>query len=541
MIAKRRTRPTKQEPHHRPARARGLGVTSVVALVAIAAVVTAVVATPHKSASATSVVIRVNSGGSAYRDSGGAQWSADTGFVGGTASITTAGIAGTDNDPLYRSERAAMTAYNFAVPNGTYHVKLKFAEIDFTAAGKRIFDVAAEGRPVVSGLDIFAAVGANHAYVREFDTTVSDGTINLGFHARVGVAQVSAVEVRSLTVSPQPSPSTTHPTSDSTTTQSTSGPTSTAPPVSTTTPGTSSTTSASARPPVGGGYVTACGTQLCSNGAPWQLYEGSINGRYNPASAVSLATSLRLNTLRLTDWLSRTSDPYDHAAWANVDAIIAEAGRQGVRIELNLSTYRNLLLRQGVNPYTADWTTFMRFVANRVNTVNHVRYGDDPTIALLSVVGEVPPLKDTNVSADQLVAFYRSVLAMWKSSAHQLTTPGGLLQLNWNSGIPWQRIFALPDGDVCAIHVYSSADQTVTVPNVSSFCDKLGKPWMVEEFGVNGSVGDVARAQGFQARYDLFRRYHAAAVGFWNLGNSANDVNGTGFPLTQSTVRSNAP
>jgi hypothetical protein len=486
------------------------------------------------------VAIRVNAGGPAYRDSGGTQWSADTGYVGGATSMTPSSIAGSNNDPLYRTERAGMTAYNFAVPNGTYHVKLKFAEIDVTAAGRRIFDVDAEGRQVISGLDIFAAVGANHAYAREFDTTVSDGTINLGFHAKVGVAQVSALEVRSISIRPQPSPShTTTPTTSHPTPPP--GPLTTPPPGPTTTQGTPSSTSSSPRPPVVGGYVTACGTQLCSNGAPWQLYEGSINGRHDAASAVSLAKSLKLNTLRLTDWLSRTANPYDPAAWANVDAIIAEAGRQSLRIELNLSTYRNLLLHAGVNPYTADWTPFMRFVANRVNTVNRVRYGDDPTIALLSVAGEVPALKDAKVSADQLVAFYRSVLADWKSSAHQLTTPGGLLQLNWNSGIPWQRIFALPDGDVCAIHVYSSGDQTVTVPNVSSFCSKLGKPWMVEEFGVNGSVGDAARAQGFQARYDRFRQYHAAAVGFWNLGNSANDVNGTAFPMTQAAVRRNAP
>jgi hypothetical protein len=45
-----------------------------------------------------------------------------------------------------------------------------------------------------------------------------------------------------------------------------------------------------------------------------------------------------------------------------------------------------------LDPYTvahrADWTQFMTFVANRVNTVSGLKYRNDPTILVVSIAGE---------------------------------------------------------------------------------------------------------------------------------------------------------
>ena len=54
-------------------------------------------------------------------------------------------------------------------------------------------------------------------------------------------------------------------------------------------------------------------------------------------------------------------------------------------MDKELETYRNLLATSGVNPYTADWRPFLDFVVNRRNSVTRIRYGDDPTIALVRV------------------------------------------------------------------------------------------------------------------------------------------------------------
>ncbi len=152
------------------------------------------------------VAIRVNVGGPAYTDVAGNAWSADTGFNTGNALAWPAGtaIAGTTDPALYRTERwdspgvPAMT-YSFAVPNGSYQVRLHFAENypPLFAVGQRVFDVQAEGVTAVTGLDVFAEAGARTALVKTFNVTVADGTLNLVFVHGIEDPFVNAIEVTS--------------------------------------------------------------------------------------------------------------------------------------------------------------------------------------------------------------------------------------------------------------------------------------------------------------------------------------------------------
>jgi hypothetical protein len=141
--------------------------------------------------------VRVNTGGGAYTDADGNVWSADTGFSGGSTSSTTASIAGTTDQPLYRNDRYGKTfAYNFSVPNGTYSVTLKFAENYWTAAGKRKFNVALNGTTVLSSFDIFAAAGAkNKAVDKTFTTSVTNGTLAIGFTTALDNAKIDAIQI----------------------------------------------------------------------------------------------------------------------------------------------------------------------------------------------------------------------------------------------------------------------------------------------------------------------------------------------------------
>src|SRR5205823_6210138 len=101
---------------------------------------TQVSATP---ASGVFTPIRVNSGGSAYSDSLGQAWSADTGFSAGGTFSTNALVTGTADPTLYQSERwnGATFQYQFTVPSGSYNVKLNYAAIFYTATGQRVFNV----------------------------------------------------------------------------------------------------------------------------------------------------------------------------------------------------------------------------------------------------------------------------------------------------------------------------------------------------------------------------------------------------------------
>jgi hypothetical protein len=84
------------------------------------------------------------------------------------------------------------------VPNGNYTVLLKFAEIYFTKAGQRIFNVAINGTQVLSNFDIVATTGAPlTALDKNFPVTVTNGTVNIQFIAGTAdLPKISAIEVR---------------------------------------------------------------------------------------------------------------------------------------------------------------------------------------------------------------------------------------------------------------------------------------------------------------------------------------------------------
>jgi hypothetical protein len=162
--------------------------------------------TPTPTPSATA--IRINSGGPSYTDSLGQVWSADQSFVNGTTQ-TDAGqaVAGTVDDPLYRSERYAATLkYQVPVANGTYEVTLYFAEMYFAAAGARVFNVSLEGQTVLQNFDIWAVAGKYAAVTRTYSIKVSDGVLNIVGTASVNNAKFSALEIRSSSGTSTPTP-----------------------------------------------------------------------------------------------------------------------------------------------------------------------------------------------------------------------------------------------------------------------------------------------------------------------------------------------
>jgi hypothetical protein len=72
--------------------------------------------------------------------------------------------------------------FSFPLTNGSYTVRLHFAEFTFTQAGQRRFDVEIEGNPQLQNFDIFAAAFARYrAVVRSFTVNVVDGVLEIEF------------------------------------------------------------------------------------------------------------------------------------------------------------------------------------------------------------------------------------------------------------------------------------------------------------------------------------------------------------------------
>jgi len=149
----------------------------------------------------------VNAGGSSYTNANGDVFAPDRaygvgsfGYLGASSTRTTkASIDGTDDDPLYQALRQGMTGYRFDVPDGTYSVDLRFAEIVAKKAGARVFSVSIEGQPVVSSLDVYREAGRNAALDRTFEVEVTDGHLDIAFTAQRGDQPiVSAILVTEL-------------------------------------------------------------------------------------------------------------------------------------------------------------------------------------------------------------------------------------------------------------------------------------------------------------------------------------------------------
>jgi hypothetical protein len=152
----------------------------------------------------TDALYRVNAGGREYVDPQGRRWEADSHFNDtGLGAAHYVEIAGTDLDPLYRTDRRAFVlpsrrplVYSFPVPPGRYRVRLHFAELDVDpAVGKTVFGVLLENVEVLSRLDIFAEVGRNTALIKEVETTVNIGDLDLSFRIIAGRPRINAIEI----------------------------------------------------------------------------------------------------------------------------------------------------------------------------------------------------------------------------------------------------------------------------------------------------------------------------------------------------------
>jgi beta-galactosidase len=152
--------------------------------------------------------IAINVGSNAdFTDERGVIWLADKpyefgswGFVGNDAKRIYSrppdpNILGTLSDPLFQTQVEGLRGYRVDVPDGAYAVELLFAERTFEDPGKRIFNVAINGKRVLDRLDLAAATGRNRAFMKRVDSEVRGG-LTVTFEAVVGEPVLSGILVR---------------------------------------------------------------------------------------------------------------------------------------------------------------------------------------------------------------------------------------------------------------------------------------------------------------------------------------------------------
>ena len=141
-----------------------------------------------------------------YVDRSGKLWNPDAYFTGGTAVRSSVQHIWRTQDPaIYRSSRQGDFSYDIPLKPGIYELRLHFAETYYGpedpgggGEGSRIMNVAANGKPLISGLDVVAdASGGRTADVRVFSdiSPAQDGVLHLAFSSATGRGMISAIEI----------------------------------------------------------------------------------------------------------------------------------------------------------------------------------------------------------------------------------------------------------------------------------------------------------------------------------------------------------
>jgi hypothetical protein len=105
-------------------------------------------------------------------------------------------ISGAADPAVYRDQRCGLTGYRLRVPKGRYAVTLRFAEMERTRAGERVFDVTLEGSTSAANVDLARSPGAWTAFdLVARDVAVTDGWLDVGFVDHQNVPCLAAIEV----------------------------------------------------------------------------------------------------------------------------------------------------------------------------------------------------------------------------------------------------------------------------------------------------------------------------------------------------------
>lgn len=142
------------------------------------------------------------------------------GYVGGELKKSRSGkwcadidIRGTEDDPLWQTQRGGLEHFKADVPDGEYYVYLYFAEWNSNSArarslyalgsdapqdrlSDRVFDVSINGDVVLDDFDIVNEAGAQRAVIKKCRVDVSGGEgLDIAFNASRGEAILNAVRI----------------------------------------------------------------------------------------------------------------------------------------------------------------------------------------------------------------------------------------------------------------------------------------------------------------------------------------------------------
>lgn len=284
-----------------------------------------------------------------------------------------------------------------------------------------------------------------------------------------------------------------------------------------------------------------------------RLVIASAHGTRGAGEWVADAQSAGATVMRLTDIVETgladcLNDP--EARYEEMDSRARAAVDAGMGVVLDLSFIRDAAIRDGLNPYRADfdWEPYITSLLTRPFPAGGA-YGTSEHVVYISLPGEprVDWGDDPNQraeTAEDLIAFYqRLARAVRRVGVDRPLAAAGFIHHTadgngTDAGLDITAVYSLVEIDVCTTHAYDQ-ESLDALPMLTRYAHALGKPFILEETGRGADERSDDEHADWLARV---RGACAAAgvdgVGVWDADQSRGfDVQPPQYPLTAAAVR----
>lgn len=220
-----------------------------------------------------------------------------------------------------------------------------------------------------------------------------------------------------------------------------------------------------------------------------------------------------------------------------MDSKVRAAVDAGFRVVIDFSYYRNLLIKEKMNPYFLEWPAWlapMGQILSRQFPGADCDYAHAPEVAAVALSGEPDilwgddnPIQQAKSPDQYLWGLRQQVIAVRKLDYDGPVTAGGFNHLNSDGpdrgayGDAVDRLAAVPWVDALTFHGYDEPAKLKS--GISRFVDVAqggGKLALMEECGFNSdNTTDSARAAKFRALVPCVAASGLSGLGLWNVGD----------------------
>jgi len=262
------------------------------------------------------------------------------------------------------------------------------------------------------------------------------------------------------------------------------------------------------------GFLQRSGTDFVLDGQKHILFGGAIYGGWTIPYLLAQfknATHANVNMVRLVNWQSYQAnlDEFNEANWKIMDYAVAHCGDYGIKLLIDNSDFCEALRKRGFTYANQNWTAYLTFMLNRVNTVNGIQYKNDPNIGMFTIAGE---LGERPEEVPTLVSHVTSVIK--SIDPNHLCGPGGL-EINHR----WEEIINIPTVDFGCTHPYGIWRPVIEgrLDIYKNYAKAANKPWFIEEIGYPLLLGEKERASRIRQLTDIAFKRNCAGFLIWNL------------------------